>query len=97
MADDQNVLKALVDEVLESNVHPDRRAVLEEWRENNLSDEEKEARLSDEEREERKREADATNRESENDKESSPATSERANEPDVTTTTETSTRTKKGR
>lgn len=51
MADD-NVLKALVDETLErADVHPDRRAVLQEWRDENTSDEEKESRLTDEERE----------------------------------------------
>ena len=52
MAEDK-VLKALVDEVLESNVHPDRRAILEEWREEHTTDEEREAQLTDEERAER--------------------------------------------
>jgi hypothetical protein len=88
MADD--VLKVLVDDALErGDLHPDRRTVLQEWREDNTSDEEKEAALTDEEREAKRQE----------EGKESPATSERAQDdtPDVTTETKTDTRIRKGR
>jgi hypothetical protein len=72
-----NVLKALVDDALErSDLHPDRRTVLQEWRDQNTSEEEKESRLSDEEREEQRQEEDKGKEEDESkdDKPPTPAT-----------------------
>jgi len=50
MANESDVLKALVDDALERNQHPDRENVLREWREENTSEEEREANLTDDER-----------------------------------------------
>jgi hypothetical protein len=72
-----NVLKALVDDALErSDLHPDRRTVLQEWRDDNTSEEEKESRLSDEEREEQRQEEGKKEdeEESKDDKPPTPAT-----------------------
>ena len=52
---DNKTLKTLVDDALErADLHPDRRAVLQEWRDDNTSKEEREAALTDDEREERR-------------------------------------------
>jgi hypothetical protein len=54
MADDkvkqEDAFKALVDNALSGNVHPDQRTTLEQWREENTTDEERESRLTDDER-----------------------------------------------
>ena len=73
-ADEKNVLKVIVDDLLERNVHPDRRAVLEEWREENTSEEEKEAALSDEERAQKEQDAGTS------EQEDSPATATSASD-----------------
>lgn len=45
-----DLLKALVDNALGGDVHPDQRATMEAWRDQHTTDEEKERALTDDER-----------------------------------------------
>lgn len=45
-----DLLKALADNALSGDVHPDQRATIEAWRDQNTSDEERERALTDDER-----------------------------------------------